>query len=180
MLIERNSNALPLFFTDTVYIVSEKQQPEISKKKAGSEETPAIKSQPAPTEPLTSIPYEGKNLKKILLLFQNEQGKNLAESAQTFLGKVLQAVNLNFDDVALVNFSQLEPSAYAPLNQFDASVWLSFGVSHQNLPIHLDFPLYKIIKNNDVSFLLTDPLEEIEENRDKKVLLWNNLKTLFH
>lgn len=179
MLIEKDSNALPFFFTDVVYIAQEKQQVAANKKEEDPQE--AIVSDPSPTSTasVAAIPYAGKNLKKILILFQNKEGKDLPENQQVFLGKVLQAVNLNFDDIAMVNVNPLQHSDYALLSHFDALVWLSFGITHENLPIHPDFPFYEIIKTDDCSFLLADSLEAIENNRDKKVSLWNSLKALF-
>lgn len=179
MLIERNSNALPLFFTETVYIVPEEQQPGGSDKEIDGSEKTTSNTEVNTTLPLSSIPYAGQNLKKILILFENKLGKELPVNEQDFLGKVLQAVNLSFDDVALVNIHLLEQTAYLLLSQFEASIWLSFGVVRDSLPVNANVPLYEIAKANKTSLLLADSLEEIERNRDKKVLLWNNLKILF-
>lgn len=102
MLIEKDSNALPFFFTDVVYISQEKQQVAVNKKEEDPQE--AIVSDPSPTSTasVAAIPYAGKNLKKILILFQNKEGKDLPQDQHLFLGKVLQAVNLNLDRKSVV------------------------------------------------------------------------------
>ncbi len=174
MLIQNNPHALSLFLTEPVYLVKEK--------KAHGEEAKALEENPAELGEKAISPqpinYEGKNLKKVLLLYKGT-GSRIPEAQYTFLGNILKAVNLDFEDVALVNTHLLTAEQYPLLNEFDAKVWLSFGVAHDAWPIQENAVQYKIIKTKNASLLLAHSLNEIEANRDKKVLLWNNLKSLF-
>ncbi len=174
MLIQDNPRALSLFLTEPVYLVKEEV---FNLKVKETEENPvevaANASTPAP------IIYEGKNLKKVLLLYKGAD-KQLPSAQRDFLGKILQSVNLNFEDIALVNTHILSTEQFPLLNKMEAKVWLSFGVTHEALDIKENTPYYKIIKTENTSLLLANALEEIETDRDKKVLLWNNLKSLFN
>lgn len=170
MLIQNNLRALSLFLTEPVYLVKEKAQGEEKKESLMESQERAPSTAP--------IVYEGKNLKKVLLLYKGTSPR-LPDEQHAFLGKILQAVKLDFEDVALLNTSLLTAQQYPLINEIDAKVWLSFGVAHASLPIKENAPTYKIIKAQNASLLLADTLEEIEADRNKKVLLWNNLKALF-
>lgn len=173
MLIKNDPSALSLFLTEPIYLVKEETHGEPAKTLEKSPDE-AVEKHTSP-EPLV---YEGKYLKKILLLYKGA-APQLPDAQRTFLGKILEAVKLDFEDVALVNTSFLHPEQFSLLKEMKAKVWLSFGVAHETLPIKENTPQYKIIKTENTSLLLANALEEIEAHRDKKVLLWNNLKLLF-
>lgn len=173
MLIQNNPRALSLFLTEPIYLVKKETHGEVAQAREESPDEAVEKR--TPPEPLV---YEGKYLKKVLLLYKGS-ASGLSETQNTFLGKILQAVNLGFDDIALVNTGFLAADQLPLLNEINAKVWLSFGVVHEALPIKKNTPQYEIVKIENASFLLVNTLEEIEADRDKKVLLWNNLKSLF-
>src|SRR5688572_9316774 len=117
---------LPYFFTEPIYSVKNEKDatnkqaryPEQNSGKTDHkgplvEETDEVLTKPKSADPKPSIPplpYSGKNLKKVLVLFENKINDQLEEGEKTFLGKVLQAVQLNLDDIALLNTSLVEES----------------------------------------------------------------------
>lgn len=173
MLIQNNPRALSLFLKEPVYLVKEKTQS--AAPKAPVENSASAEEEVTPPKP---IAYEGQNLKKVLLLYKGPTPQ-ISDAQRTFLGKILQAVKLDFEDVALVNANLLTDDQFSLLNEFDPKVWLSFDFTHDDLPIKENQSFYKIFKTKNTSFLLAHSLDEIEADRDKKVLLWNNLKSLF-
>lgn len=192
---EENTAFLPYFFTEPIYAVKHEKQainkqahyPEQNLDKADHkqqlvEETKEIVQKSEAVDPKPAprpLPYSGKNLKKVLVLFENKMSDNLDEGEKTFLGKVLQAVQLNFDDVALLNVSLVEESSFDQLSNFDASIQISLGVKNNLLTFNASLPFYEIIHKNKARYLLTDNLKEIQGEKEKKVLLWNNLQKLF-
>lgn len=197
------SNFLPYFFTEPIYYLKKefvnekgeknplKQAGETLSSQTGVQDLlhknntqvmePVQKLQTKP-ESIKSPPilkYTGKNLKNILILFEDQNEEKLPSTQEVFLGKILHAVNLNFDDVAIVNTAHLEDALLEQLNHFNAFVQISFGVKHQALSFKADVPAYKIYKKADKTFLLADELAVIEKEKEKKILLWNNLKSLF-
>lgn len=181
-MIAENKHFLPFFLTEPIYLVPEENQTKETKTTEANKETvlPELKPEADGPPKLPVLPYEGKNLKKVLLLFQNKKEEKLPKQEELFLGKILHAVNLNFDDVALLNIESVEEEAYPHLNHFDAPVWISFGVTHPNLIVAPTFPKYEIKKIANGKCLLADPLEEIEKEKEKKVKLWNSLKLMFN
>lgn len=173
MLIKNDPRALSLFLTEPIYLVKGETHGEGKIREESPEATIESPSPPAP------LVYEGKFLKQVLLLYKGS-ATQLPESQRTFLGKILEAVKLDMEDVALVNASFLHSKQFPLLKEMKAKVWLSFGVVDEALPLDTNTQPYKIIKTGDASLLLANTLEEIEASRDKKVLLWNNLKLLFN
>lgn len=192
---EEKKAFLPYFFTETIYSVKNEKgainkqahnpQPKSDKADHNGhliQDIDEILTKPKsvdPTPALPQLPYSGKNLKKVLVLFENKMNNQLEEGEKIFFGKILQAVQLNFDDVALLNLSLVEESAFDQINSFDALVQISLGVKDNCLTFNADMPSYEIVNKNNVSYLLTDSLKQIQAEKAKKVLLWNNLQKLF-
>lgn len=187
---------LPYFFTEPVFSIQkehrhdsgnkEKSYSESSTKKPDSGKDSIVESaenivrEPiSETSPIPPLPYSGKNLKKILILFENKEKEQLPDKEELFLKKVLQAVKLNFDDIALINIAFVDQAAYSQINSFDAVIQISLGVRRDSLYFNTSRILYTIAQEEDVRYLLTDNLTTMQNQQDKKVLLWDNLQKLF-
>lgn len=197
MTQEDKGSFLPYFFTEPVFFIQkehlhkanarEKPYSEATtdKPKSGRdliEESAenSVKEPIAKTDPhIPPLQYSGKNLKKILILFENKGSEELPGSEELFLKKVLQAVKLNFDDIALINVAFVNEAAYSQINTFDAVIQISLGVRRESLYFNTNRTLYSISREEDISYLLTDDLATIQDQQDKKVLLWDNLQKLF-
>lgn len=181
-MLQEDKKFLSYFITEPVYLVRESRpkpsDPAVSEEKKTPVVQKSAESEKSPALPI--FPYQGKNLKKVLVLFHHASEEKLAQKEEIFLGKILHAVNLNFDDVALLNINLIKHEEYTHLTHFDAKVWLSFGVKSEKLAFKPTTTPYEIITDSGVRYLLADPLEEIQQEKDKKVKLWNNLKLLFN
>lgn len=138
-----------------------------------------LESKATVVEAVPTLKYFGKNLKKVLILFANNDEEKLPAQQEIFLGKIIHAVGLNFDDIALVNAADLSEALMEQLNHFDARIQISFGVKNQALHFKPSLVPYKIYKDAAKAIFLADDLEVIETEQEKKVKLWTNLKTLF-
>lgn len=196
---ENNYNCLPYLFHEPIYLLKKdfvdvkplsETSPSTSgdgKNQVGLKEDSALVEEPVQkladsTDNVKAAPvlkYAGKNLKKVLVLFENPQDETLPKSQEVFLGKILHAVNLNFDDIALINTAGLEDALLEQLNHFNALIHISFGVKNPNILFKPHTVPYEIFRESDKVFLLADDLEKIEKEKEKKVSLWNSLKTLF-
>lgn len=165
-------NFLPHFIHEEIYLIKEE------KISVASDQPNDVEiQQPDNAQQNTELKYEGKNLKKILVLISNAETNFLHESEKIFLGKILHAVQLNFEDIAIVNTAKIND--LHKINHFDCRYMISFGVVNDHLTINNITPFYKIINQEGVTFLLSDPLKTIEKDQDKKRKLWNSLKQLF-
>lgn len=163
-MIERNPRFLSLFLNESVYIVDEPEPLES-------------------TEPeLPEIQYKGQNKQKILIMVYDEKEEFLSEKDEAFLLKVLQAVQLTINDIALVNCQNLEDPAnnFTALNNISYKTLISFGEIPEALPFSKYLVKYQL--NTDEQnrvYLQADALKDIARDRTKKQLLWKNLQEIF-
>ncbi len=196
-----STHFLPYLFTEPIYVL--KKDLDVVEKKNGSlQDSVTSDSEPGKdqvqkqgpilnepvqklatntvvVEPAPILKYFGKNLKKVLIIYENKSEEKLPSAQEIFLGKIINAVGLNFDDIALVNAAHLDDAMMEQVNDFDALVQLSFGVKSQLLYFKPETAPYLIFNQAGKTLLLADGLDAIEKEKDKKILLWNNLKSLF-
>ena len=112
--------------------------------------------------------FLGSNRKNILILIKTSNDSFLSEPEDALLQKILQSVELTYDDVALVNVGR---SNY---DQITFHKVLSFGVA---VPPLTNF--YHLDEIDQKQWLMVDTLKEISEDRNKKKQLWQYLQLLF-
>ncbi|WP_027003121.1 hypothetical protein [Hugenholtzia roseola] len=157
--------------------------PESSVPSSLSEEKAAV---PAPkVEPKELVfRFVGKNQKQILVLLEDEESAQmlLSPTHQSFLENVLGAGGVSLADVAILN---LKSQSLPEPRLFWASVRKQFAPRYiwvvGNLMPILGLPaakLYLPTEYKDLVFLVSDPFEALEQDRQKKFALWQALKTL--
>lgn len=104
----------------------------------------------------------------------------------TFLGKVLQAAKIDMSqDIFLVPIRQEEGFSFRSFCRGkDVKEIISFGIPPEKLGLHLNYKHYLPLIFNQRTFLFTDALYAIFEERQlggKKMsgALWKALKTMF-
>src|SRR5690606_25544102 len=147
---ESTYNCLPYLFNEPIYLLkkdfvdvkallapgpseNKEEKDQIGLKKESDLVEEPVQKLTGSVEKVKSAPvlkYTGKNLKKVLVLFENPQDETLPKSQEVFLGKILHAVNLNFDDIALINVAGLEHALMEQINHFNALINISFGVKN--------------------------------------------------
>jgi hypothetical protein len=112
----------------------------------------------------------------------DEHAEYLSENDEAFLMKILQAVQLTQDDIALVNAWHFQSEVHQPeaFNNISYKTLITFG----DLPEAVFFRKYltKYQWNKDDEnrvYLQVDALKEIANDRTKKQLLWKNLQEIF-
>lgn len=121
--------------------------------------------------------YEGENNKYILMVYKIEGSKGLPLAQKTFLEKILGAVQLTFNDIAILNTAASAPK-FAELKGFFApSSLFLWGVNPADLGIKAD--KYQITLIDKVKVVFVDSLAEVEANPELKKQLWALLKTLY-
>ncbi|SDJ79904.1 hypothetical protein SAMN05421823_101139 [Catalinimonas alkaloidigena] len=130
--------------------------------------------QPEPATPdHIRFHIEGQNPRQVLVVVDqiDTDGRQLLE-------KILSAVGLTFDDIALVS-CQAQPISWEPLAQrlhprrilcFGSQSWLRPSVPGST---------YQLIPSEKVAFLFVDSLGDIAASTARKKMLWRELKQMF-
>ena len=154
----QSSNYLSLLFNEGVYIIEEQEKERkidvLSQSKA------------APT-----FEYIGNNKKNILIITHHNKS-SLSGGEKEFLIKILSALKLSIEDVAIVNSDNLD---FDQLKMyFNPSHILAFTGPKKIDSLNGD--KYVFSKFGNVFQLQADELPLIENDKAKKALLWNSIK----
>lgn len=162
-MIERDRRFLSLFLNEPIYIVEEPRQPD-------------------ETQDLPEIRYKGQNKQEILVIVYDEMEEYLSEKDEALLLKILQAVRLSQDDIALVNMRSLQNQAngFAALNNIPYKTLITFGETPEAFSFREYLVKYKWnTDDQNRMYLQADALKDIAHDRTKKELLWKNLQEIF-
>jgi len=154
-------------YPEGIYVIPEKVKPAVLE-----EEPIAI--------PVPTVSYVGQNNQRIVILIDDSQSAFGSEGDRDFLSKILGAVKLTFNDVALVNIAANTSLSVDILESiFVFKKLISFGPPLNILFPGNSFSHYKIARYKETEILWSDSLEEIQQDKQKKVKLWEELKKLF-
>lgn len=197
-------NFLRFFLTEPIYLIPEAESQEIEQKEESTESEEIIEEEAVKevgtqeqeekisdtdakqAAPLSIPETEGENQKGVLVLFYHQQNKSLSNEEREFLGNILKAVNLTFNDIALCNWAPLEQAheqqknIFESIQQIKAEKILVFGDLPLAWSLSHFFQKYHITEDAEGrKLLLADDLRSIALKRDLKVQLWNALKKMF-
>ncbi|MBT4340184.1 MAG: hypothetical protein HOD63_16460 [Bacteroidetes bacterium] len=144
-----------------------------------SETAPLAKVEQPEEVYVADILYHGSNSSKVVFCVHYENEEWITGKDRLFLEKILGAVGLSLNSIALIN---LHNTSYKSILQVGKKLSDSTIIS-LGLPSHLvrDFNTNEVDIKNDQSYLcLAWGLTEIAMDKDKKNILWKNLKKIFN
>ena len=167
----RDYSFLPFLFNETIYVVPEdKPANQVEKLMAEEKET----------QPDNQLTWQGNNLQQVIILIKYPDNQYLDENQRGLLGKILSAVKLTFDDIALINLAHYpDKLSLDQVTEPGAKYLLAFGITPDDIDSDRNLILQEIFTRNRTQLLFTASLEDLEKDRNKKVSLWNNLKQMF-
>lgn len=124
------------------------------------------------------ISFTGGFQKKILWLHESSNHPFLSNEDHEMVTKILEACKLSWQDIALVNIHKTEISSQQITEQFHPE-YLICSVpekADQYVP-HANLYLTQVKSN--CTLLATERLEEIRNDKERKVKLWQALKNMF-
>ncbi len=125
-----------------------------------------------------AINYYGNFQKRILILVNYFNQKDLIPKDRLVLGQILKAIGLSFEDVAVINVQKAQMSWESLQKAFGFSKVMAFGVDKAFFPVTIQYN--EIARTeNDLPVMLAPSIEEIASDKKLKKQLWQNLKTLF-
>jgi len=193
-----NAEALRLFFTDDVYLVNDQTQSItaepviITNRKVEDttivapvaqveQATPvlSIVEEPKPVfEKKVEFEYLGKNQKRILILVNDSTNKVSSVQGTELLRKLVKAIELTNNDFALVNYANYTNASFEDLKSFfKCELILSFGVAMRTLGL-AEQPLHQLFVVDNVKFVFTKNLHDLDSDQVSKKILWGSLQQL--
>lgn len=131
-------------------------------------------------DPNSPIPFVGQNKKKITILVKVSNADFLTDGNQRFLTDILLACKLNLTDVAIINLYKTPAINLQMLTSiFSPRMILMFDILPSAIQLSAEIPLFKMQKLEDIIYLCTPSLDELETNSVLKKELWLQLKQIF-
>ncbi len=123
----------------------------------------------------------GSNQKGILVAVNYENITNLPDTQLEFLMQLLKACQLSLNDVAIVNMNNYPVVAHTSiLNQFGTKVVLLFGITVQAWGFPFQTPPYQVQSFSGYTVMHAPALEDLQNDKPAKGLLWAALKNIFN
>ncbi|MEO6759284.1 MAG: hypothetical protein ABIO24_07500 [Saprospiraceae bacterium] len=121
----------------------------------------------------------GDFARQVLIISRSEP--EAAVNNRNFLTKVLSAVQLSLDrDALFVELPVGQPvSLVMDVRRKKPQAVLVFGISAPQLGLHLHLSPYQPLDFQQMTLLFADALSDLEQDKEKKGLLWTALKTMF-
>ncbi|QEC45667.1 hypothetical protein [Pseudobacter ginsenosidimutans] len=162
--------------------VQQKAGPALTAPVSGWSTSPSLPT--TPPEDATAYRFLGKNAKHVAIIVYSPADAYLPDDQLQLLTKMLDACKLNLGDVAIINQAS-HPVHFTQLaQQLKAEKTLLFGIQPEQIGLPLSFPAYKEQEYAGCTYLLANPLGDMnqpsEEGKMLKGKLWGCLKKMFN
>ena len=119
------------------------------------------------------LAFHGTNLKNITVLVDDAQ--RVYKSLEfALLKNILKALELSENDVAILDANNPESDLNSIQDQLEPKLMLSFGEGFKQTPGLKN----EVFDSGETRILITDKLADLENSKDKKLALWEELKKL--
>lgn len=180
------------FITEPVYVIAgderplaepakgpatpvEEKQPEISAKEEAPGRAPVQEQAPAAKQWV----FKGSNRKKVLVVVDQQGHEHISPDDEAFLGKIMNAVRHELQDLAILNLQQNAGLTLADMIGFDAEKYLIFGIRSGTVSQE-EHPPYEIVSVEKSKQLINcSSLGVIAGDASQKKLLWAALQKMF-
>ena len=164
--MENKAAFLSNFLEEDLYLIEEPS----SSYKINTDDIEAVVNLHEP-----EISYSGNNSSEVMILVNEE----VNEKDLLLLSKILGAVKLDLENVALVKADKEFYENLSALTKFDAQILISFGVTCTEIQ-QLDIQSkYAPTTLEDRIVIIADTLSELHQNQELKKQLWSTLKEVF-
>jgi hypothetical protein len=150
-----------------------------------AEPQPQPQSQPPQPQPQPSTPYSvlGHFSRRVLVVLQDAEAVHCNDTALAFLTKVIGAVGLSMEHIAILNTNDKQVTYPELKSQWPAEVALYFGVEPASIGVPMRFPHFQVQPWDGCTFLFAPSLSELNGSTpvqvEQKKQLWMALKKIF-
>jgi hypothetical protein len=149
---------------------------------SGWSTTPSLPT--APPASAEAYRFLGKNARHVAIIVHSPADAYLPDDQLQLLTKMLDACKLNLGDVAIINQASQAVHFTQLADQLHSEKTLLFGVQPEQIGLPLSFPTYKEQEYAGCTYLLANPLGDMnqpnEEGKALKGKLWGCLKKMFN
>jgi DNA polymerase III psi subunit len=121
-----------------------------------------------------------KSIQLDVLVFHHQAQKELPPSQFSLLEAILNACKLNSTQVKIYSKDDVKQT---PLNtileKYQPEKIILFGVDPAAIGLPIHFPVFQIQQYQQVQYLHSPSLTELENDKQLKIQLWQKLKQLF-
>ena len=133
-----------------------------------------------PVKKSPALTFLGSNKKQVVIIVNYQDALYIPDDKLAFLTNILTACKLNLADIALLNFANVGKVAYKDFFEaVPAKSVIFFGVQPDILSVPMNFPIFQVQHFDNVDYLSSPPLDEIEADKTLKGNLWTSLKKIF-
>lgn len=153
-----------------------------------SEQQPSHNLQPLKekvqdTEPEDDRPlltFKGENLKQLILIFEHQHDQYLNQEQENLLKKILGAINYSLKDVGMINLHHYKKKPdLDQLLELGCNHLIGLGINPSTLSKDRNMISHQVFDRKNIKILLSYSLDELNQDKNKKISLWNNLKKMF-
>jgi len=164
------------FFTENLFLIPDLHSP-ASAKDAYTTATEEINGD---TQPVNKYNLLGENKKGLIIVVALPDNEFRALPQHDFLSKVLTSIRHTPDDVAFINLAPQEKlDTYRLSKETTVNQLLTFGPGLLDIDTNAKINLYKPASIGTTPLLIANVLADIENDVNKKKLLWNGLQAIF-
>jgi len=147
-----------------------------------------VTSQPAsqPTNlPTNQPPFKhlGGNQKNITFIVHYPNDVFLPQPHLDWLGKLLEACQLNLGDIAILNIAKTPATIAHIKKELRSSTVILLGTEPLSIQLPINFPHFNLQSHDGMTFLCTPPVADLNQNTQEarlaKTKLWVSLQKLF-
>ena len=141
-------------------------------------------SQPQPQpQPSSQYPVLGHFSRQVLVMVHDEAAVHCNDTSLAFLTKVISAVGLSMEHIAILNTHGKQVTYPELKTQWPATVALYFGVEPASIGVPMRFPHFQVQPWDGCTFLYAPSLTELNGTSPQQVelkkQLWMALKKIF-
>jgi hypothetical protein len=128
-----------------------------------------------------TLTFLGNNKKQVVIIVSYPDTLYIPDDKLAFLTTILTACKLNLADIALLNFANSGKVLYKDFFEtVPAKCVIFFGVQPDMLSVPMNFPFFQVQHFDNVNYLSSPPLDQIEADKTLKGNLWTSLKKIFN
>lgn len=181
-----DNSFLKHFITEPVFVIpgeelpAARTEPKEGKAETVAEEAAEVYQQPEPEQKqVKELMFKGSNRRQVLVIVDQPEEEFINATDEAFLSKIIGAIKLDINDIAIANFPKNDDLNKETLLKFNATKYIVFGVDDSKL-FKDNLPPYQIIAmDNGKQVLNCSSLAAIAGDATQKKLLWTALQKMF-
>ena len=171
----KDLKALKYLLTEDIYLIPEPETSQTDKQPPTASESEKVSDEKEKTG-TTELKFKGNKNGSLLVLVNNRDHEFLDKSQEELLQKIIKAISISENNMILINTAHQEIDD-VDLHTLPAKKVLQFFLDH-NLSGD-NIPPYTTVIDNGKTRLISDPLDDLIHDLNKKKVLWNALQKSF-